>query len=75
MEKTCKNHRGKDAIKTALVKKTARITGVSARHVYRILSADRENEQVLDVYMRLLEFDNVLVDYVEKLVPLNKKAV
>lgn len=73
MDKTLKNNRGRDAIKASLVKKTARITGVSARHVYRVIRADRQNEHVLEVYMRMLEYDQILVDYMKKLVPFNAK--
>lgn len=81
MDKTIK----RDSENRALVKRTSRITGLSVRQVERVISGDSKNEQVLSVYMELLETgieqENKLKAAVMKLVPIpsakpkNEKAI
>lgn len=65
--------RKKDAIHTARVQKTAKLCGVSTSLVYKVLSADRDNELVVSVFMTLkekeTEAENQLLKEIEKLVP------
>jgi predicted transcriptional regulator len=76
------NKTGKrDAERAARVKKTAIIVGVSEAMVYKVLIGDRNNEEVFNTYMDLLELEreafetakeNHLLAEVEKIVPFNK---
>lgn len=65
----------RDPERAAIVKKVVRITGVSPRHVYRVIRGDRKNENVLSCYMEILEagneMENRLKEEVKKLVPFN----
>lgn len=70
VKKTTNNSR-RSAEKAAIVAKTAGITGVSIRQVYRVISGDQENEAVFSTYMTLLEEFNKLPDAVRQLVPFN----
>lgn len=63
--------RKRDVEHAALVKKTADITGYSTNYVGKVLRMDRENSDVLAVYMELKEGDNALKQAVRKLVPFN----
>lgn len=61
--------RSKDARNAHLVAETARLTGVSKRQVYRVLSGHRTNDEVLATYGTLSEGTNALLKKVELLVP------
>ena len=61
----------RDTVKAARIINTAKITGVSPRHVRRVLEAESENEHVLSAYMFLTEGENKLIEAVKKLVPLS----
>jgi len=63
----------RDPKKAELVKKTASITKKSESMVYRVIAGERENEDVLSVYMFLLQGGNKLVEEAKKLVPFNQK--
>lgn len=65
MEKTIK----RDTEKAALVAKVARICRVTKRQVYRVISGDQDNEQIINAYMTLLEGECALVEAVRKAVP------
>lgn len=68
--------RGRDANRAALIKQTALITGVSQRHIQRIVNGDQKitekNEQVFAVFMDLKEGTNTLIEAVKKASPFNK---
>jgi hypothetical protein len=70
MPKKSTKPNSRSAEKAALVAKTAEITGVSIRHVYRVLAGEQGNETVLATYMTLLEEYSRLPDMVRQLVPL-----
>jgi hypothetical protein len=53
------------------VKRTADITGVSERYVYRVLNGERRSEKVLGIYMQLQEGENLLLQAVKELIPFN----
>lgn len=59
--------------RAAKVAEVAAITGVSKRHVYRVLSGDQENEEVLSVYMFLHEGENKLLQAAKQLLPFDKQ--
>lgn len=61
----------RDTVRAARIKRTAEIVGVSERYVQLVLNAERQNEEVLLVFMELDEGENKLVQEVKKLVPLN----
>lgn len=61
----------RDTVRAANVKRTAEILGVSERYVRLVLSAERQNEEVLLVFMEMQEGENKLIQEVKKLVPLN----
>ena len=65
----------RDTIRAARVQRTADITGVTPRAVRYILNGERENDDVLMVYMEIKEMeeklDNDLKNEVNKLVPFN----
>jgi hypothetical protein len=67
------NLRKKDARRAALILQTAEITGVSQRHVQRIVNGHIEitekNEQVFAVFMDLKEGTNALLEAVKNTVP------
>lgn len=65
MEKNIK----RDAIGAATVIRTAEITGVSERYVRYVLDGKRNNEEVLTVYMELMDGQNKLMQAVKQLVP------
>ena len=56
--------------RAALIQKTADITGVSVRHVRRVLESEKKNETIVEVYMTLSELSNQLVDEVKRIVPI-----
>lgn len=66
-----KKNNERSAWKASLAQKTAKICHVSVRYVRMVISGDRENEQVMNVYMRLLEGENKLLAQVRELVPFN----
>ena len=66
---TCKTPAKRDSFNATLVKQTAEITKVSERYVNYVISGDRENNQVMAVYMELLEGSNELKKRVMELVP------
>lgn len=59
----------RDAFNAVLIQQTADITGVSDRHVRRVINGAYENEGVTTVYMELLEGNNKLLQAVKSLVP------
>lgn len=59
-----------DPMKPFLVQKVADMHGVSKSYVYKILSCERENEEIFASYMELLEGTNNLLEAVKKAVPL-----
>ena len=63
----------RDALTAAMVKKTASITGVSERSVYRVLEGSQKNEDVLSTYMFLQEGDNLLLQSAKQLIPFKKQ--
>ncbi len=67
------NGSGRDAIRAARVKRTAQICGVSTDLVYKVLSTDRENETVEEVFHAIVEadndIDNKLIYAVKQLIP------
>lgn len=64
----------RDSEKTFMVKKVAEIMGVSTSKVYKVLSGDREDEEVFSAYMDLKEGVNDLVEAVKKIVPFSKNV-
>ena len=61
----------RDAIRAARVKRTAEICGVSERLVNYVLDCERENEEVIAVFMELSERENLMVKAVKELIPFN----
>ena len=65
----------RDIEDAARIIKTARITGVTKRHVRHVINDDRNNELVFTTYMTLKEeeqeIENKLLAEVNKLVPFN----
>jgi len=68
----------RDIERAARIKKTAEIVGVSERQVRRVLGCEQVNDEVLDVYLDLVDLDraafeaakeNRLLAAVEKLLP------
>jgi|GEM_PF-5505849 len=59
----------RDVERAALIRKTAKITGVSIRYVNLVLINERTNETVFSVYMSLLEGVDSLVEQVKQQVP------
>ena len=53
------------------VKRTAELTGVDVRSVYRVLNGQQQNEKVLGIYMQLQEGENLLLQAVKELIPFN----
>lgn len=49
----------------------AGIHGVTADHVRKVIRGDRENNQILATYMQIIENDNLLLQAVKNIVPLN----
>ncbi|HCN82508.1 MAG TPA: hypothetical protein DIT07_02655 [Sphingobacteriaceae bacterium] len=64
-----------DPQKTFIVKKTAELYGVSTSLIYKILSGDRENDEIFMTYMELQEGidaliqENEMLQEVKKLLP------
>ena len=76
MEKKSTPANERDIERAAIIKKTARINGVSDRYVRMVMENERENENVVFVFMTLKEGiqkleDNLLLKAVKELVPLN----
>ena len=61
----------RDAWKASLAIKTAQITHVSPRYVRMVINGDRENQDVMNVNMTLMEGENKLLKTVRELVPFN----
>ena len=59
----------RDIKRAALIQQTADITGVSIRSVRRVLESQQTNENVMAVYMTLLEGTNSLLAEVKRVVP------
>lgn len=53
------------------VKRTAELSGVDVRSVYRVLNGQQHNEKVLGIYMQLQEGENLLLQAVKELIPFN----
>lgn len=67
--KNMENTHKRNTIDAARVLETADICDVSPRHVRRVISGESENEQILKVYMELLEGGQKLREAVRKLIP------
>lgn len=63
------NNYNRDTKRAALIQETAHITGVSVRSVRRVLDNQQRNEDVIAVYMTLLEGMSNLQKQVRQLVP------
>ena len=61
----------RDTRRAATILDTAEVMGVSPNHVQKILRMDRENDQVVNVFMELTERKNLLIEEVKKLIPFN----
>lgn len=61
----------RNMVRSVRIAQTADILGLSKRYVRYVLSGDRENEEVLKVYMGLQEGESKLLQTVRQLVPLN----
>ncbi len=72
MEKKIAVKRIRSAEHAWRVKRTAEITGLKTDTVYKIIRGVRENENVITIYMDLLDGDRTLVNEVKKLVPFNQ---
>lgn len=53
------------------VKRTAELAGVTERYVYLVISGERNNENVLGIYMQLQEGESLLLQAVKELIPFN----
>jgi predicted transcriptional regulator len=55
------------------VKRTAEITGLSTRTIYRVIKGEEHDaetiEKVMSVYMQFSEGENLLIEAVKKAVP------
>lgn len=73
MAKYCEKTRVQDTERAAIVKKTARIVGVSTRQVRRVMSGENENLIVERVFMEFVEaeaeLENTLLKEVKNLIP------
>lgn len=75
MEKNSNLPTERNTERAAIIKKTARISGVSERYVRMVMNGERENESVMNTFMTLQEQtieieDNLLLKAVNELVPL-----
>lgn len=61
--------KGRDTIRAARVQKTSEVTGLSPRQVRRVTQGDQQNEKVMEVYMKIEEGENLLLEAVKQLVP------
>jgi hypothetical protein len=48
----------------------AKIHGVSDRYVRYVINGERENDAIFSTYMEIIEQDNLLIQAVQKAVPL-----
>jgi hypothetical protein len=71
MAKKVAKRKRRDIIKAARVLKTSKVTGVSQRQVQRVIEGSRMNENVLSVFMKLEEGENLLLEAVKQAVPFN----
>ncbi len=68
MVKNSKNVMGRDTIKAARIIKTARITGLSERHVRRVLDCKNGNEKVMEVFTAIVkEEDKIENELLQKI--------
>jgi hypothetical protein len=51
----------------------AEIHGVTADHVRKVVRGDRENEEILATYMQIIKNDNLLLQAVKNVLPVNAK--
>lgn len=58
-------------IKAATVIKTAIVTGVGQRQVQRVIKGEQKNDKVIEVFMKIEEGENLLLEAVKKAVPFN----
>ena len=61
----------RSAWKASLAQKTAKTCQVSERYVRMVINGDRENQDVMNVYMKLWEGENKLLASVKELVGFN----
>ena len=59
----------RESWKASLAQKTAEITHVSTRYVRYVINGEYENQNVMNVYMALMEGENELLARVKELVP------
>lgn len=62
----------RSAQQASRVQKTADLTGLSVRQVYRVINGKSDNEEVMQTYMFLAEGENELIRQVKALVPFTK---
>jgi hypothetical protein len=74
MPKDIDKNKHRDTIRAARILRTAKITGVSTRHVRRVCEGEYTNDAVLETMVRLTQMenhiDNELLKEVKKLVSL-----
>lgn len=71
MQKKMRYPKKRDTIRAARVLKTATTMGVSQRYVQMVLNGERENSEVMEVFMEISEGEDALLAEVKKLVPFN----
>jgi len=68
MTKTSSKTIIRDTQKAFFVKKVAEMHNVSTSFVYKILSGDRENDEIFMTYMDLQEGTNSLLEQVKRMI-------
>jgi hypothetical protein len=63
--------RKRNAINAARVQKTAELTGLGERYIRMVIVGDRENKDVMQIYMFLAEGENELLKEARELVSFN----
>ncbi len=58
-------------ITAARIIKTAEVVAKTPRQVQRVLKGEQKNDKVIEVFMRIEEGENILLDAIKKLVPFN----
>ncbi|MBN8834604.1 MAG: hypothetical protein ABS68_00080 [Niastella sp. SCN 39-18] len=71
MQKNIGKHNKRDIRRAATVEETAGLLGISKNYVQKVMRGDRENDEVVAVFMELSERKNYLLEEVKKLVPFN----
>lgn len=60
MIKSGTNNNGRDTVKAGRIIKTARITGLSERHVRRVLECKNGNEKVIEIFRTIVAEEDKL---------------